>query len=125
METVYFLVVILITGIVVYFVSHRKGYLKGYVIGSSQKEKEMTADHVFLREENQRLKESLQYWSSIASGNLSLQQKIVESYNNNMNNTLSSIVGLLEFAKQDPSSRLSQEDRNKIDEMIERARGLS
>lgn len=97
----------------------------GYRIASNVIKKDVRGENAFLKEENQRLKDALSFWSSQATGNLNLYQNIIQAHSMNLSNTLGSIVNLLQSVKQDPNSSLSSEEKLRIDRMIEQAKGLS
>ncbi|MDR1717019.1 MAG: hypothetical protein LBS20_14380 [Prevotella sp.] len=101
------------------------GAYLGFRAASYMIKKDIRGENIFLKEENQRLKDALSFWSSQATGNLNLYQNIIQAHNMNLSNTLGSIVGLLQSVKQDPNSNLSNDERIRIDRMIEQAKGLS
>jgi len=121
----YFTIGLFILNLVSYGVGRNHGYKNGFDSGYDSKAKEQIAENKFLTEENQRLQESLGFWSKIGSGNLNLYNNIVQSHNANLNSTLQAVISLLQNVKQDGNSSLSQDDRSKIDQMIQRARELS
>lgn len=101
------------------------GAYLGFRVASYMIKKDVRGENAFLKEENQRLKNALSFWNNQATGNLNLYQNIVQSHNMNLSNAFNSIVGLLQSVKQDPNSNLSNDERVRIDRMIEQAKGLS
>ena len=95
-----------------------------YSNGISAGEKNVNSETIFLRQEVERLKESINYWSSQANTNLSHNQNIINSHTANVNSALNAVVQLLQGVKSSPNANLSNEDRMKVEKMIEQAKGL-
>lgn len=110
--------------IVLLIVGLALGGFGGYKVAYWSINKKMLEENAFLREQNQRLKDESAYWANQATNNIQFHQSIIHHHNINLANTLGAVVQLLQGVKNSSESNLSNEERNKVEQIIQQAKSL-
>ncbi len=122
-------------GVVIFFlilIAAAGGGYAGYLLSLRFIDRGLKNDNEMLRREIQyheseieRLKVAINFWASHSSGVVNFNQQVVQNHNQNVGSTISMVVQILQSLQQSPDSNLSQDERQRVEEIIQQARSIS
>jgi flagellar basal body-associated protein FliL len=92
--------------------------------GTFSRHNRFEEDNAYLREQIEKFKENVDYWQRQANGSIDAQQKLILNHTNNTANSIDAVIQMLQAIQTNKTNELSNEDRSKIDRIIEQAKGI-
>ena len=93
----------------------------GWRAGVYLTDKKMLEENTFLRQHVDELKRTINYWSEQSSYNRNVHNETINNHNNQLHNTLTAILNLLEKQNKDT---LKEDEKEQVENIIKTIKSL-
>lgn len=114
-----------IVTVIIAIVAVAGGGMAGWRAAHMWMNKKMLDENIFLQDQNERLKETITYWSNQANYNSQVQQSTINNHNTNLEQTLSAVLILLDNIQKQEHKTIKEEEKEKVSALIQRIKSMA